>query len=35
VAIDFTSHTRLLLEYQRFTEGTPSNFYTIGFWLNL
>jgi mono/diheme cytochrome c family protein len=35
VAIDFTRHTRLLLEYQRFTEGTPSNFYTIGFWLNL
>jgi mono/diheme cytochrome c family protein len=35
VAIDFTPYTRLLLEYQRFTQGTPSNFYTIGFWLNL
>ena len=35
MAIDFTRYTRLLLEYQRFTQGTPSNLYTIGFWLNL
>ena len=35
VIFDFTRYTRLLLEYQRFTSGVPSNFYTIGFRLNL
>jgi hypothetical protein len=35
IAIDITSYTRILLEYQRFAAGTPFNFYTIGFRLNL